>query len=265
MIVTILSIMKFTSSSIRHALMMVMAIRMVDGTASPDNFFFAFDKDLHTFGMRQQFRDKNSGGGVKDKSIKMTTDAANIEDDFDKAEEEIFHRVEDAERVVLDAAGDLMRDEVNVIFGNIKKHDDEGQDAWKMTSNMNANNKNKNSSGVKDKSIKMKTDAAHIKDDYDKAEEEIFHRVEDAERAVLGVAGAFVRDEVNALFGDIEKHYDEGQDARKMTSNGKAIMNANNRSIASNKIKEESKGQVDNNLIMNILQTMETYGDHCYE
>jgi len=195
----------------------------------------------------------------------MTTDAANIEDDFDKAEEEIFHRVEDAERVVLDAAGDLMRDEVNVIFGNIKKHDDEGQDAWKMTSNMNANNKNKNSSGVKDKSIKMKTDAAHIKDDYDKAEEEIFHRVEDAERAVLGVAGAFVRDEVNALFGDIEKHYDEGQDARKMTSNGKAIMNANNRSIASNKIKEESKGQVDNNLIMNILQTMETYGDHCYE
>lgn len=132
MVVTIISIMRFTSSSIRHALLMVMAIRMVDATAAPDNFFLTFDKDLHAFGMKEQLRNKKSIG--VEETIKLTPNVVHTEDDFDKAEEEIFHRVKDAERAVRGVAGDLMRDEVNVIFGDIKKHNVDGQDARKMTS-----------------------------------------------------------------------------------------------------------------------------------
>jgi len=106
------------------AVMIVVPIRMADATATPDNFFLSFDKDLHTFfGVRH--RDKKSNLVKDDDDIKKTTEAHTTVDDFDKAEEEIFHKVENVERAVLNAAGALLHDEVNTIFGDIKHSEDQ--------------------------------------------------------------------------------------------------------------------------------------------
>jgi len=114
------SIMRALSVAVM-VVVMVVTIRMADATATPDNFFLSFDKDLHIFGVKHRDTKSNQ---VKDDDIKKTTEV-HIIDDFDKAEEEIFHRVENAERLVLGAVGDLMRDEVNSIFGNIKHSEDQ--------------------------------------------------------------------------------------------------------------------------------------------
>jgi len=119
--------MNLTSGIMRvfsAAVMIAVTIRMADAKAIPDNFFLSLDKDLHTlFGVRH--RDKKSDLVKDDDDIKKTTEVHTTVDDFDRAEEEIFHKVENAERAVLNAAGDLVRDEVNTIFGDIKRSEDQ--------------------------------------------------------------------------------------------------------------------------------------------
>lgn len=121
-------IMNVTSSIMRAfsaAIMVAVTIKMADATATPDNFFLSFDKDLHTFGVIHR-RDKKSDRVEDDNDhIKKTTKVHSKVDVFDEAEEEIFHRVENAERFILNTAGDLLRDEVNTIFGDIKHNEDQ--------------------------------------------------------------------------------------------------------------------------------------------
>jgi len=71
-------------------------------------------------------RFQNSKDVVEIKSTKVKNDIKPPEffDDYDLAEHEIFDRVENAEKIVLTATGNLIRDPVNFLFSNHKDNSD---------------------------------------------------------------------------------------------------------------------------------------------
>jgi|EP01083_Nonionella_stella_P047628 hypothetical protein len=90
----------------------------IDGNARPDNFLLTFDKDLRVFGVR------NGGARSRGISIPIKEDKKTEEvkvvtniNDFDRAEQSIFDTVENVEKAVLNTAGNLLRDEVDILFG----------------------------------------------------------------------------------------------------------------------------------------------------
>eukprot|EP01083_Nonionella_stella_P305657 1067151_1 len=97
------------------------------GMQAPDNFFFSFKKDLNSFGVKSRskknmVRQKNKKvfmpesmkrNDFFDKSI-ITEDKI---DDFDRAEENLFHAVEKIEKVAICIAHDMVHDEVDILFG----------------------------------------------------------------------------------------------------------------------------------------------------
>eukprot|EP01083_Nonionella_stella_P019366 53842_1 len=98
------------------------------GMQAPDNFFFSFKKDLNSFGAKNRSKKKfvsqknmkvfmpessAKRNGFADKS---TITEGNI-DDFERAEENLFHAVEKIEKVAIHIAHDMVHDEVDILFG----------------------------------------------------------------------------------------------------------------------------------------------------
>eukprot|EP01083_Nonionella_stella_P019367 53843_1 len=102
------------------------------GMQAPDNFFFSFKKDLNSFGVKSRskknmVRQKNKKvfmpesmkrNDFADKSIIMEDKI----DDFDRAEENLFHAVEKIEKVAICIAHDMVHDEVDILFGKDHGH-----------------------------------------------------------------------------------------------------------------------------------------------
>lgn len=93
-----------------------MCVVVTTASATPDNFLLTFDKDLHTFGARSKCKDV---GIVKASRVKHDIKPPqDFFDDYDHAEHDIFHHVENAEKSILTAAGHLIRDEANYLFSD---------------------------------------------------------------------------------------------------------------------------------------------------
>mmetsp|Transcript_22594 Transcript_22594/g.33068 ORF Transcript_22594/g.33068 Transcript_22594/m.33068 type:complete len:190 (+) Transcript_22594:72-641(+) len=101
--------------------------------STPDNFMFSFKKDLETFGVLKSNDNmvKKSNGTKKEKTkqIKTVQQVATTPskimdiDDFERAQEDIFHAVESVEKAVLDVAEKMLHDEVEILFGKDHGHD----------------------------------------------------------------------------------------------------------------------------------------------
>jgi hypothetical protein len=143
---------------------------LVIGTATPDNFQLALDKDVHKmFGVRRNRTmtpDIKSKKKVKD--VKVSTDTSI--DDYSAAQDKIFHVVEDAEKSLLDAAKHLVEDEVNVLFGedvDHHHHDDKSKDV--KTSSKSAKNVK-----ATDAPQDTRSRIAHIMEDAERRRAEVF-------------------------------------------------------------------------------------------
>ena len=123
------------------------------------------------------------------------------EDDLDQAEETIFHAVEDAEKAVLGVARDLVSDEVNTLFGTSSATTRRSYHDHQASSSSQKLNRRKITNVDRKPSFRTSDHHVGADDEFDQAEEHIFHAVEDAEKAVLGAARDLVSDEVNTLFG----------------------------------------------------------------
>lgn len=179
---------------------------------------------------RGDFGNKRHKDVVPVKSVDATTSTC-CEDDLDQAEESIFHAVENTEKAVLGVARDLVSDEVNTLFGTttstaMRRHHDHQVSSSSTTQKLNSR-KVKNV----DRKSSSRTSDHHVgvDDEFDEAEEHIFHAVEDAEKAILGVARDLVSDEVNTLFGTgaAMRRLKRARDTHKKEKSDDQIVHAN--------------------------------------
>ncbi len=70
--------------------------------------------------------------------------------DYERAEEEIFHHVEDFEKAAINVAHDMVHDEVDILFGKSHGHDVHDEDARNDNSDENTSNRRRSRSDRKE-------------------------------------------------------------------------------------------------------------------
>jgi len=183
-----------------YIIAMLTYLWVVKADTHPDNFLLSLDKDLRR-AFRRKSPDDATGDNKKHKKVQEASTKVILEDDYETAEHKFFRTVENVERKVFGVAENLLHDEVDFLFGKDHGHaihDNRNLSSEEMKKKERGNKKHKKVQEASTKVIRG--------DDYETAEEKIFHLVENVEKKAVGVAENLLHDEVDILFGKDHGH-----------------------------------------------------------